>query len=137
MTENKLEKIFAMQQELNAYVGNKHGIVPLATHMKDATMEERIEWLLKFNKALGKESNELDDCYVWKWWADDQGDFNWQNAKVEIVDILHFFVSMCLCVGITPQDLYDTYEKKWQINKQRQDQGYSVAGKTEDDNRNI
>lgn len=133
---DKLDKIFMMQQDLNAYIGRKHGIAPLA-QPSSATDDEKIEWLLKFNKALAKESSELDDCHVWKWWADDHGTFDWQNARVEIVDILHFFVSMCIYAGMTPDELCRIYEQKWLINKHRQDEGYSIANKTEDDSKGI
>lgn len=133
---DKLEAIFSMQRELNAYIGTKHNL-PVFILPNAATEEEQIEWLLKFNKALAKESNELDDCYVWKWWADDYGSFDWQNAKVEIVDMLHFFVSMCIYAGLTPDDLFEIYKQKWLINKKRQDEGYSMANKTEQDNKTI
>jgi len=133
---DKLDSIFAMQRDLNTHIGIKHGLEVLI-HPEDATEVDKIAWLLKFNKALAKESNELDDCYVWKWWADDYGDFDWQNARVELVDILHFFVSMCICADMTPDELFRIYNEKWLINRERQERGYVVANKTEDDNRTI
>lgn len=134
--KDKLEAIFSMQQDLNSIIGEKHGIGPV-TRPQNATADERIEWILKFNKALMKESNELDDCYVWKWWADDQGAFDWQNARVELVDMLHFLVSACIMAGLGPDDVFELYEQKWRVNLERQRAGYAVSTKTEDDNKDI
>ena len=58
----------------------------------------------------------------WKWWKKDQDD--WDNVKVELVDMLHFWVSMCTIAGMNAQDVFDLYAKKHQLNVKRQDEGY-------------
>jgi dimeric dUTPase (all-alpha-NTP-PPase superfamily) len=43
-----------------------------------------------------------------------------ERLKEEIVDVLHFFVSMCLKAGIGPEELYQAYIRKNQENFARQ-----------------
>lgn len=62
---------------------------------------------------------------------------DWQNVRLEIVDILHFLVSMALASGMTAEDLYRMYVQKNKVNHNRIESGYSTIGKTEDDNRSI
>ena len=62
------------------------------------------------------------DSLNWKWWKKDKDD--WDNVKVELVDMLHFWVSMCTIAGMDAQDVFDLYQKKHQLNVKRQDEGY-------------
>jgi dimeric dUTPase (all-alpha-NTP-PPase superfamily) len=131
-----LNKLFMMQRDLNAYVGAKHGIKPLQ-NPDSCTEEERIEWINNFTKALRKEAEELEDCEDWKWWHSINEPYDWHNAKIEVIDLWHFLISITIMAGMTPEDLFKVYEQKWQINFNRQDNGYSKATKTEDDNKSI
>ena len=45
----------------------------------------------QWNTAIIVEAGELIDSLDWKWWKKQDNDFN--NAKVELIDILHFFIS--------------------------------------------
>ena len=38
--------------------------------------------------------------------------FDDQNAKVEIVDLFHFLISLAQVMGMTPEDVYQAYVKK-------------------------
>ena len=146
-TDN-LQRIFAMQTELNDYVFRKN-------HLKDdqgrpLTMETIYDaagsgafkvndlpnrWLSKYARALREELHELDADLLWKWWSKDEIDM--QNIRVELIDILHFLVSALICAGLTPDKVFDVYRQKHAVNLDRQDSGYSKGSKTEDDNRNI
>jgi dimeric dUTPase (all-alpha-NTP-PPase superfamily) len=70
----------------------------------------------------------------WKWWASYQK-FDKQNARVEIVDLLHFLVSLAQVMEISHEELFEAYTKKHLVNLQRQDSGYKV--KDENDNKHI
>ena len=70
----------------------------------------------------------------WKWWAKYQK-FDPQNARVEVVDMLHFIVSLAQTLGMSADDFYQAYAKKNHINHDRQDSGYAV--KDENDCRSI
>ena len=93
------------------------------------------EWLRKYLWALSDECRELDEELLKKWWSRDRLDI--QNIRVEIVDMLHFLVSLALAAGMSAEDLHRLYVKKNEVNVQRQDSGYSRATKTEADNRTV
>ncbi len=122
---DKLEEIFKMQYELNKRIG-----VDTAA-MSD---KEKVKWVLNYSRALGQENAELVDSVPWKWWAKCQH-FDPQNARVEVVDMLHFLVSLAQVLGMSAQDFYDVYAKKNHINHDRQDSGYTKKDK--DDCRSI
>jgi len=122
---DKLEEIFKLQYELNKRIGIDTNAL---------SDEEKIKWVLNYSRAIQQETAELIDSVPWKWWAKYQN-FDAQNAKVEIVDLLHFVVSAAQVLGMTAQDFFDAYNKKNNVNHNRQDSGY--VKKDADDSRNI
>lgn len=122
---DKLEGIFFLQKLLNKRIGVD------TDKMDDA---KRQEWILNYCRAMDQELSELVDCVPWKWWASYQK-FDKQNARVEIVDLLHFVISLAQVMEITPDELFEAYTKKHQVNLQRQESGYTV--KDESDNKHI
>ena len=122
---DKLENIFKLQEELNLRIGVK---------MDDMDDEERSKWILNYVRAMQQELAELTDSVPWKWWASYQ-DFDKQNAKVEIVDLFHFLISLAQVMGMSAEDVHEAYLKKNQVNHDRQESGYSK--KDEDDSRHI
>lgn len=42
----------------------------------------------------------------------------------EIADVLHFFLELCIIVGLTPDDLVHLYQVKMRENYDRQKRGY-------------
>jgi dimeric dUTPase (all-alpha-NTP-PPase superfamily) len=83
---------------------------------------------------MQQELAELIDSVPWKWWAKYQK-FDEQNARVEIVDLFHFLVSLAQTMGLSAEDVYQAYVKKNQVNFQRQETGY--VKKDEADSRHI
>ncbi|MBS1485728.1 MAG: dUTPase [Opitutales bacterium] len=122
---DKLEEIFKMQYELNKRIG---------IDSEALSEEERIKWTLNYIRALQQEAEELTNSLPWKWWAKYQK-FDIQNARVEVVDMLHFLVSIAEVLGMKSDDFYQAYLKKNQINHKRQDSGYTV--KDENDCKSI
>ena len=122
---DKLENIFDLQEQLNARIG---------VHMNEMDDEERAKWILNYVRAMQQELAELTDSVPWKWWANYQ-DFDKQNAKVEIVDLFHFLVSLAQVMGMSAEDIHEAYLKKNQVNHDRQEKGYS--SKDENDSRHI
>ncbi len=122
---DKLEAIFYLQKLLNRRIGVD------TDKMDDA---QRQQWMLNYCRAVDQELAELVDCVPWKWWANYQK-FDKQNARVEIVDLLHFLISLAQVMGMTPNELFEAYTKKHVVNLQRQDSGYTV--KDESDNKHI
>jgi len=115
---DKLDTIFELQKKFNKSVG-----VDTDEISKDEQLQQ--QWILNYCRAVQQEIAELTDCCRWKWWAKYQ-EFDKQNAKVEIVDLVHFVISLAQVLGMTPDDLYQSYLKKNKINFKRQENGYSV-----------
>ena len=122
---DKLDEIFQLQQQLNLRIGVD------TAHMTD---EDRQKWVLNYCRAVTQETAELTDSVPWKWWAKYQT-FDKQNARVEVVDLLHFLISLAQVLEMSPQDIYDAYTKKHKVNLARQDSGYVT--KDEHDSRHI
>ncbi|MDE0839087.1 MAG: dUTPase [Kiritimatiellae bacterium] len=122
-TKDQLAEIFEMQEGLNKRIG---------VDVCNLDEKQQIEWVLNYCRAMSQELAELTDSVPWKWWAKYQT-FDKQNARVEIVDMLHFLVSLAQVMGMSAQDVHDLYMKKHDVNVQRQDSGYTV--KDESDNK--
>ena len=122
---DKLEEIFRMQEALNARIG---------VTLPPPSDEEKAKWILNSTRAMQQETAELIDSVPWKWWAKYQK-FDEQNAKVEVVDLFHFLVSLAQTLGMSADDVYQAYLKKNQVNHQRQESGY--AQKDAEDSRHI
>jgi dimeric dUTPase (all-alpha-NTP-PPase superfamily) len=125
MNKDKFEHMFEMQKKLNQRIG-----VDTDSFDKD----EQIKWVLNYTRALSQEVAELIDSVPWKWWAKYQ-EFDQHNAKVEVVDIFHFLISLAQTLGLTADDIYQSYLNKNKVNFERQDSGYTA--KSEDDNAGI
>jgi dimeric dUTPase (all-alpha-NTP-PPase superfamily) len=122
---DKFEEIFRMQAALNSRIG---------VNLPPGTDEEKAKWILNYTRALQQETAELIDSVPWKWWAKYQK-FDEQNAKVEVVDLFHFLVSLAQTLGMSAEDVYQAYVKKNAVNHQRQDSGY--VKKDADDSKHI
>ena len=122
---DKLEEIFSLQDELNSRIG-------VVTQGLDD--EEQRKWILNYVRAMQQELAELTDSVPWKWWAKYQ-EFDKQNARVEVVDLFHFLISLAQVLGMSADDVYDAYLKKNKVNHNRQESGYST--KDENDSRHI
>jgi hypothetical protein len=88
-----------MQDALNKRIG---------VNLPPPTDEEKAKWILNYTRAMQQETAELIDSVPWKWWAKYQK-FDEQNAKVEVVDLFHFLVSLAQTLGMTPDDVYQAY----------------------------
>ncbi len=112
---DKLDEIFRLQKELNTRIG---------VDTSDLPEEDQVKWTLNYTRAMQQELAELVDSVPWKWWAKYQR-FDAQNARVEVVDLFHFLISLAQVLGMTPDDVYAAYLKKNQVNFERQDSGYT------------
>lgn len=121
-----LNHMFAMQAQLNKRIG-VHTDQPMSD-------EERTKWVLNYCRAMSQEMAELTDSVPWKWWAKYQK-FDQQNARVEVVDLFHFLISLAQVLGMSADDVYKFYLEKNKVNFQRQDSGYTT--KDENDSKHI
>lgn len=81
------------------------------------------EWIQKDALALMVELAEVLEEARYKWWKNPEPI---ETAKLheELVDVLHFFISLCIDAGLDADTLYAGYLAKNQENVRRQ-QGLS------------
>ena len=125
MDKDQLRALFDMQKALNQRIG-------VETESMDEA--EKTQWVLNYARAMGQELAELTDSVPWKWWAKYQT-FDEQNARVEVVDLFHFLISLAQVLGMSADDVYAAYVKKNEVNFQRQESGYTE--KDHSDSRHI
>lgn len=111
-----LEAMFQMQGDLNRRIGVDTEAMPEA---------DQPQWVLNYCRALSQETAELVDSVPWKWWAKYQT-YDRQNARIEVVDLFHFLISLAQVVGLSAKDVHDLYMKKNKLNFERQETGYKV-----------
>lgn len=133
-----LNELFRLQGELNRRVG-----------MDTAAMKDHFDsrvagrWINDYLAAMSNELEELRDCTFWKHWCAEarQGRrfelHDLQNARVEVIDMLFFWISLAQCVGLDADDVMQLYRQKLAVNHARQDEDYAMTGKTEEDNRTV
>ena len=73
--------------------------------------------------AMIHEAVELQRTTNWKWWKKPT-EFNKLEAREELIDIWHFLIQTSLELELTPDDILKEYQRKNEINRQRQKDGY-------------
>ena len=106
---DKLDIIFQMQQSLNDDIREKHNLEGISHE----------QWIQRHMLAMFSEMAEVLDEVNYKWWKKPKP-VDENALREELVDVLHFFVSMCLEAGMTSKDLYDRYIEKNKENFNRQ-----------------
>ena len=114
-----------MQKALNERIG---------VNMDALNTEDKTRWILNYTRAMTQEIAELNDSVPWKWWAKYQK-FDEQNARVEVVDLFHFLISLAQVLGMSADDVFNAYLKKNAVNFKRQESGYTE--KAEHDSKHI
>lgn len=115
MEQDQLRELFRMQKALNERIG---------VQTESMSDEQKTEWVLNYCRAMNQELAELTDSVPWKWWAKYQ-EFDEQNARVEVVDLFHFLISMAQVLGMSADDVFQAYLKKNEVNFKRQESGYT------------
>lgn len=113
-----LSEMFRLQAELN-----EHLDASMIAVADEGNERDIAQWTQNLATAMHQELAELVDCVPWKWWANYQK-YDRQNARVEIVDLFHFLISLAQLHGMTAQDVFETYKAKCEINHRRHESGY-------------
>jgi len=106
---DKLSEIFMMQQAFDTELVERR-------HLNGISMEE---WMQKETIALIAELMEMLGEVNYKWWKNPK-EVDMEAVKEEMVDVLHFFVSMCLKTGMDADELHRRYLEKNKENFERQ-----------------
>ena len=109
--EDKLDSIFSLQIGLTVMMN-------LDRYPKDT--ESKVSALCT---AIINEAVELQRTTNWKWWKIPAA-FNEVEAREELIDIWHFVIQASLELNLTPDEILKEYERKNEINRQRQKDGY-------------
>ena len=109
--DDKLDTIFKLQKNLEKMMN-------LDRYPKDT--QGKISALCT---AIIHEAVELQRNTNWKWWKKPTP-FDEAEAREELIDIWHFVIQASLELNMTPDDILKEYQKKNQINRQRQIDGY-------------
>ncbi len=111
---DKLERIFEMQKMLDDDIAARRGL--------SFSLEE---WMQKEVLAMLSELSEVLDEVNFKWWKNKKP-LDVDALQGELVDILHFFVSMCIKSGMDAEVLFKKYLEK---NKENFDRQYGRSEK--------
>lgn len=106
---DKLDKIFELQKSLNEGIVKERNLPALS---KD-------EWLQKQILAALAELGELLAETNFKWWKNEKS-LNEEHIKEELIDVFHFFVSMCLVMDMDAEECFRIYIDKNRENIARQ-----------------
>ncbi|MFW6154398.1 MAG: hypothetical protein ACOC95_04190 [Planctomycetota bacterium] len=146
-----LEQIWSLQAALNARAGFDTLAMGqrLAEAAGDGALRDsgglRVEIgraVKNYTDAMAAECHELQGCLAWKHWYREAKEGrqyelqDLQNARVEVTDMLFFWVSLCQLLGLTPQDVCRLYERKLGINHKRQDENRTQAAHAEHEHEN-
>ena len=105
---DKLDMIFDMQRMLDEDIATRRQL----SYSKE-------EWLQKGVLAMLSELAEVLDEVNFKWWKNPK-ECNDAAIKEELIDILHFYIGMCIRSGMTADEMFAIYRSKNQENYDRQ-----------------
>ena len=114
-----LKDLYERQIELQKKIGSRIDL-PL-------TKEEREHWTKENVLAIHAELTELLDWTNWKSWKKTKVEYTPTRIlelQMEIIDILHFWLNLCIIWGMTPDVIMARYIEKNSINHKRQESGY-------------
>ncbi len=105
---DRLEHIFELQRRFDEDLAARRGLA-----------FDQSTWVQKEVLALLAELAELLDEVNFKWWKEPRP-VDPERVKEELVDVLHFYVSLCLKCGFGAEDIYRAYLAKNEENFRRQ-----------------
>lgn len=107
----------------------------------DAFLENRPETVHKPDifsvvRGMDKYRRAIVNCFNWKWWSDPEP-VDWDMVTKSLIHFWRYLFLASISVGLSLSGVIDIYKKKWEINKQRQEKGYSKSTKDESDNSTV
>jgi len=83
---------------------------------------ERQKYLVTYVQLLIEEAVELQRTLpARKFWRKSVSSkpVNWRDAIEEMADIIHIVIAMCIIIGLSPQEMFEEYVRKNDINLER------------------
>jgi dimeric dUTPase (all-alpha-NTP-PPase superfamily) len=85
---------------------------------------EKEQWTKEFCLCIIDEISEVLNWINWKHWKKKRYPIDELNLKYELIDLMHFILSLMLIWKMTPEDVFTMYLIKNQENHNRQLNGY-------------
>ena len=86
-----------MQYEFNCSIGKNHNLAECQTYLE----------IYNLLQALSDAVVEAQNCFHWKWWSNEGNEhhqlryiFNIPNYHIELIDMLHFILSLNIIVPV-------------------------------------
>jgi dimeric dUTPase (all-alpha-NTP-PPase superfamily) len=83
---DKLLLMLQLQNQLNNATNGENWVKGITKNQKT------INW----RRCIYMESAEMIDCFAWKHWKNIEADPDWDNLKIEVVDVWHFVMSLAI-----------------------------------------
>lgn len=115
---DKLERIFELQKQFQIILGNQFLI-----EYKEIKYFDNIHQIKNQLLALFSETGEALNEIPWKPWKRNQ-EFNIAKFRMELIDCFHFLINLFLYSGMDADDVFVLFQKKNEINRRRQRDGY-------------
>lgn len=116
-TADMLDEMFEAQGSFEAFMGHN---IP---EMDEKTRGEYVRLhVLMLEDELHEMLHEIPFFKPWKKYSDVPAcnTVAWQKARMEMVDALHFFLTICIGLGFTASELFTMYINKLEENYKRQ-----------------
>lgn len=137
---DKLDELFKMQTHLNEHVfktknitdakGEQLHMFTLYNDAHSGSLTARsisVQWACKYLAALQAEAVETDEELPKKWWSDRAVALD--RLQEEVIDQLHFWISLAISVGMGPESVLKKYMQKNAVNLKRMNEGYVERSK--------
>mgnify|MGYP001611189923 FL=1 len=85
------------------------------------------KWNKEYILAMHAELSELLEWANWKHWKTEKVEYTDERINeihIELIDILHFWMNLCIVWSLTPERIIELYREKNIENHKRQDKGY-------------
>jgi dimeric dUTPase (all-alpha-NTP-PPase superfamily) len=118
---SKSDMLRTIYERQKSIAPQMHGVAGWAEYSDVAPTDKKIHLLCV---AIMHEAAELDRLTNWKWWKRSTKQFDQQEAREELVDIVHFVLQAAIELGMTPEEIMAQYMSKSNVNVERQRSGY-------------
>lgn len=106
---DKLDKIFELQKNFDTELEKTRDLSGITIN----------DWVQKEVLAMVAELMEVLNEVNYKWWKNPK-EIQMDCLKEEMIDVLHFYVSTCIKLGMDADEVFEVYQKKNQENQNRQ-----------------
>ncbi len=107
--ECRFKQLFELQRKIDEFISETHGI----------SRGDKKEWIDRLTTAMIEEAVEVKEYSDWKWWKN-QRELDESALKEEMVDVLHFWLSLCVRMGWSAEEMFAVYQAKNLENFNRQ-----------------